>query len=50
MPPAPAPEACTDGNLTARRIAADDLAFIQSLMAAPQLHGHTPGPKPQGVR
>ncbi|UWQ94354.1 hypothetical protein K3728_11550 [Rhodobacteraceae bacterium M385] len=43
--PAPAPEAFTAGNLTARRIRAEDLAFVQSLMAAPQMHSHKPDPK-----
>ncbi|WP_341861812.1 GNAT family N-acetyltransferase [Gymnodinialimonas sp. 57CJ19] len=30
--------------MTARRITAEDLAFVQSLMAAPQMHSHKPDP------
>lgn len=43
--PAPAPETFTAGNLTARRISAEDLAFVQSLMAVPQMHSYKPDPK-----
>ena len=41
-----APERFDAGPLLARRLTAQDLAFVQHLMAHPQMHGHKPDPTP----
>ena len=42
----PWPEAFTTPSLIARRIALEDLAFAQDLMARPEMNAHKPDPTP----